>query len=214
LDDLTLTGWEGMIATVNCSNLVETADSSQHLLITVVYSKRIGDGNRMLNATALLCKPYYKIGSAIVLQDRTIPSQEAIDLTPIPGSTRQLPGLSSWDIGFGVWNSINYFYEASAQSPATAPSIAQSSGGNTGNSNSTVVTRTDDFFGLMLAADPDVPLSAYMDPQKLISASRQVFRSLSGQLAHQYLLSPAQITLQGSYSGFSIASLSRRFHFA
>lgn len=61
---------------------------------------------------------------------------------------------------------------------------------------------TDDFFGLMLAANPDVPLSAYMDPQKLISASRLVFRSLSGQLAHQYLLSPAQITLQGSYSGF------------
>lgn len=190
-------GYYALAQRVYCTDGGSGRDDARRLLISIGYPRlsnftETAVKKSMKNVTGILCTPRYGIRRAIIIQNTTTADQQYVNLQPLEERSHPLTGVSPWDIAEGVLSAIEY---ADPEAPAGYSSFPT----NPVAVHNASVT-VDSFFGLFLSASPDVPLSAYMDPQNLTTASQRTFRFLAAQVVHQNLMSPQPHVIQGSFS--------------
>jgi hypothetical protein len=154
----------------------------------------IGPTETMANVTGILYTPQYGIGRAIVIQNTTATDQQSVDIIPVDAGSRQLTGLSSWDVAEGVLSAIDYQSQT-----YNGSQLAYSVSSNPVSVHNEYVS-VDAFVGLFMSANPNIPIYAYIDPRTLIAASKRTFKFLAAQMAHQNLMTPVQQVIKGSFT--------------
>jgi Protein of unknown function (DUF3433) len=129
-----------------------------------------------------------------VIQNKTTTGQLWVDILPLVNSSHQLIGLSSWRLTEGFLSAIDYGSQlVDDEDKSYKDSV-------TPNGVRSLNVEADAFFGLVIAASPDVPLSAYLHPRILTRASQRTFRFLAARIAHRDLMSSRQHVIEGNFS--------------
>jgi len=149
-------------------------DLSIQLMVILAFS----DGNEIVNATTLLCKPLYELGRAEVIMNRTTAYSEGITIQPIAGLSNQtLNNVPQQDLARGVLVSLLDLVNLQATAFHLHPT-----------SESGYI---DTFFNFILALDPARPIWELMDSQTLIRDVKSEYRSMAAQIARSHLMTNA-----------------------
>ena len=188
----------GRLQASNCTHS-RTKDDVERLLIMLgEYSISIPpsphspsitySANSLLRFSSLVCKPEYVIKRPTVLFNpfESFSGSGVEVMLEDDTETTTIPQLSAWDIASGVLSSL-------------APSHAGSVDDNG--------TDLDQFFTLIQPKWPQANMSGLLDSEIVHRASRELYSSISTQMAHRYLLT----STNQSMKGISIVS-ERRLH--
>jgi hypothetical protein len=159
-------------------------DLSIQLMVILAFS----DGNEIVNATTLLCKPLYELGRAEVIMNRTTAYSEGITIQPIAGLSNQtLNNVPQQDLARGVLVSLLDLVNLQATAFHLHPT-----------SESGYI---DTFFNFILALDPARPIWELMDAQTLIRDVKSVYRSMAAQIARSHLMTNAYDSVPATFTG-------------
>lgn len=161
--------------------------SDARLLITMAdlrWNTQIGDeiitNWRIENLTAVLCKPSYSLAEyRVSFLDSPTDSGFLMEATNTSAGVSQLPGFGNPELVLSMlsatWNTM------------------LGMGGE-----DAVLYETDPLFQLMALTNNHSSQKAFMDVEVLQDRASAVFRGMAVQIAHQYLLGPANQSILGT----------------
>ncbi|KAK5945145.1 hypothetical protein PMZ80_002349 [Knufia obscura] len=159
-------GYWGTFQSVNCSNLQPSATKFNRYIISVAYSKGVGQGdNTMLNSSNVVCIPSYNLQQGYV---STFTNGSLTGAINLDSNGRQLEGVTADDITLAVYESVK---QTSIPTKFSSDNLT-----------------ADMFLNTMIALTPDFQVEMLMDNNWLTTKSREAYQQHAAQIAGLYLL--------------------------
>lgn len=159
-------GYWGIFQSVNCSNLEPSHPKFHRYVISVAYSKGVGqDDNILLNSSNVVCIPSYTIQQGFV---STFTNGTLNGEIEFRDNMRQLEGITADDITLAAYKSVQQ---------TNIPS----------NFNENTVT-SDMFLNTMMALTTGFQIEMLMDISWLATKSKEAYQQYAAQIAGLYLL--------------------------